>query len=306
MSNKPSGNMETVYQTEAQWTADTRVFGADVVAITTDGANAGKHKLFKGTGRWSTLSYVEDGGGGGAVDSVNTQTGVVVLDATDLDIIDFLLVYGAGTPGANGVYPYVGQSNSKPSYQKGSGNGSHLVTWGAVSSQWTIGLVDLSPVYYYNSTDDVATPDLATFTVTAGAGPVPTVVLFTGTVQQALQAMAALEGSRGPIPKVYAFIASQSGTDAPVVTVKANTLGGAVVWTYDSTGVYFGTLAGAFLASKTIILTPLVAVPGGIENGATIYLARQSDNEISITTNDGGAAADGMLNNTGFKLEVYP
>ena len=303
--NKPSGNAETVYQTEAQWTASEQVYGADVIAITTDGANAGKHKLFKGTGKWSTLSYVEDGGSG--VTSVNGDTGpAVVLGAEDIDVIDFLLVYGAGTPGANGVYPYVGESNSKPSYQKGTGNGSHLVTWGAVTDEWTIGLVDLSPTYYYNSTDDVATPDLATFTVTAGAGPVPGVELFTGTVQQALQALAALEGSRGPIPKVYAFIASQSGTDAPVVTVLANTLGGAVVWTYDSTGSYFGTLAGAFLASKTIILTQLVAAPGGIENGATIYLARQSDNVISIITNDGGAAADGMLNNTGFKLEVYP
>jgi len=62
--NKPSGNAETVYQTEAQWTADDRVFGADVIAITVGGANDGKHKLFKGTGRWTTLNYVENGGGG--------------------------------------------------------------------------------------------------------------------------------------------------------------------------------------------------------------------------------------------------
>ena len=303
--NKPSGNAETVYQTEAQWTASEQVYGADVIAITTDGANAGKHKLFKGTGKWSTLSYVEDGGSG--VTSVNGDTGpAVVLGAEDIDVIDFLLVYGAGTPGANGVYPYVGQSNSKPSYQKGTGNGSHLVTWGAVADQWTIGLVDLSPTYYYNSTDDVATPDLATFTVTAGAGPVPGVELFTGTVQEALQALAALEGSRGPIPKVYAFIANQSGTDAPVVTVLANTLGGTVVWTYDSAGAYIGTLSGAFPAAKTIIVTPFAALAADFNNSTYRTLERTTDNTITINTSDGGSGSDGMLANTGFKLEVYP
>lgn len=85
--NKASGNMETVYQTEAQWTADERVFTADVVAVTTDGANAGKHKLFRGTGRWTTLTYVEDGGSGSttvmSVDGVKYDELITLTGTTD-------------------------------------------------------------------------------------------------------------------------------------------------------------------------------------------------------------------------------
>lgn len=50
---------------------------------------------------------------------------------------------------------------------------------------------------------------------------------------------------------VYTALLSQSGTDAPTVFVLQNTLGGPVVWTRDSPGVYHGTLAGAFTANKT-------------------------------------------------------
>jgi hypothetical protein len=51
---------------------------------------------------------------------------------------------------------------------------------------------------------------------------------------------------------VYVALLTQSGTSAPVATVIQNTLGGTVVWTRINTGVYIGTLAGAFPEDKTI------------------------------------------------------
>jgi len=52
--------------------------------------------------------------------------------------------------------------------------------------------------------------------------------------------------------KVYTALLTQTGTTAPVATVLENTIGN-IVWTYDSTGFYFATLAGAFISGKTTL-----------------------------------------------------
>lgn len=48
---------------------------------------------------------------------------------------------------------------------------------------------------------------------------------------------------------VYTALMSQSGTNAPTVTILENTIGD-IVWTYSSVGSYNGTLSGAFPANK--------------------------------------------------------
>lgn len=53
--------------------------------------------------------------------------------------------------------------------------------------------------------------------------------------------------------KLYVALLTQTGTDAPVATVLQNDLGGEVVFTYNGAGDYRGTLAGAFLAAKTVV-----------------------------------------------------
>lgn len=53
--------------------------------------------------------------------------------------------------------------------------------------------------------------------------------------------------------KLYVALLTQTGTDAPVATVLQNDLGGTVVFTYSGAGDYSGTLAGAFLAAKTVV-----------------------------------------------------
>lgn len=62
--------------TEAQWTANTNVYAEGIVAITSDGSNAGKTKVFDGSHYWSQLSYTDSGGGSVTSDNV-TVTGTM-------------------------------------------------------------------------------------------------------------------------------------------------------------------------------------------------------------------------------------
>lgn len=60
-------------------------------------------------------------------------------------------------------------------------------------------------------------------------------------------------GGSEPAYKVYTALLSQEGTDAPVATVLENTLGGYIVWSYYTEGIYNGELLGAFTINKTDI-----------------------------------------------------
>jgi len=80
--------------------------------------------------------------------------------------------------------------------------------------------------------------------------------------------------------KVYTALMAQNGTNAPVVTVLENTLGGDIVWTYVSTGRYFGTLNGAFIENKTFLLSSVKTnsdVPF-----SEIHFSRWSVNSVQI------------------------
>jgi len=89
-------------------------------------------------------------------------------------------------------------------------------------------------------------------------------------------------GSTSTEPLVYVALITQSGTDAPVATVLKNTLGGTVVWTYDS-GDYLGTLVGAFTENKTVIFI------GTNDAGAGYGQLWYSDDIIGITNTSGYA-----------------
>lgn len=108
----------------------------------------------------------------------------------------------------------------------------------------------------------------------------------------------------GVQPKVYKAILNQTGTDAPVATVLVNTLGGTVVWTRDSMGVYSGTLAGIFLASKTLVFLGGLADPA---NGYYSYAANEgAPDVVAVKSYSGGFAADAILGDTSIIIEVYP
>lgn len=99
---------------------------------------------------------------------------------------------------------------------------------------------------------------------------------------------------------LYSALLSQSGTDAPVATVLENTLGGTVVWSYNSQGDYAATLTGAFPSGKTGVFM-------GNTNAAFWYGYRQSDNEVFIQTlNTSEEKIDEGLLDTIIEIRVYP
>lgn len=101
---------------------------------------------------------------------------------------------------------------------------------------------------------------------------------------------------------VYTALLSQSGTDAPVATVLENTLGGTVVWTYDSVGYYIGTLAGAFAADKTAM-----DISNNFGIGRIYSIAWIDANSIGVESGQtGGANTDDFLDKTKVEIHVYP
>lgn len=139
----------------------------------------------------------------------------------------------------------------------------------------------------------IATTASPTFTGTPTA---PTAILGTNTTQIATTAF--VQGIR-PY-KVYTAMLTQTSTSAPTAKVLENTLGGTLVWTYSSIGVYVGTLTGAFTVDKSpIILTSNnsgVTLTGG---------ASGSTNFVGIETRTGGTLTDGLMTDSFIEIRVY-
>lgn len=109
---------------------------------------------------------------------------------------------------------------------------------------------------------------------------------------------------------VYSALLSQTGTNAPTIesngsganTPFQNTLSGAVVWSFSGTGIFVGTLAGAFPVGKVAIIFgageayPYFLGGGNGGDGDSIYIA----------TNDAfGAPSNDLLVNQYVEIRVY-
>jgi hypothetical protein len=107
--------------------------------------------------------------------------------------------------------------------------------------------------------------------------------------------------------KVYRALLTQSGTSAPVATVLENTLGGTVVWTRDSTGVYTGTLASAFTANKTMLFCGSGQTSDGWSVSVLAGLLNPTTSTIRVFTNSADQnPLDDELANTSIEVLVYP
>jgi len=87
-----------------------------------------------------------------------------------------VLVAGAGYAAVNGTYVYSGLSDGKAYYAKDAA----YIAWSSGRSRWDI---VVSTLQIYQSTDDVATPDLVTTWTLGmyGLNPIPTVTLYYST-----------------------------------------------------------------------------------------------------------------------------
>lgn len=105
--------------------------------------------------------------------------------------------------------------------------------------------------------------------------------------------------------KKYVALMSQTGTDAPTAIILENTIGN-IIWTYDSVGIYIGTLAGAFPINKVWISQ------GNTISGQYAYAADANIPPDSIYLNIYEFEApdwqpqDGKLVKTPLEIRVYP
>ena len=101
-----------------------------------------------------------------------TSSRTLVCDSASGGAYPDIIVSGAGTSDVNGVYSYAGELYGKPYYESGVNEILWVDFFGF--KLWSIA-VDTTNIY--ESTDDVATPDLVTTwtAVNDGIAPVPTV-----------------------------------------------------------------------------------------------------------------------------------
>lgn len=100
--------------------------------------------------------------------------------------------------------------------------------------------------------------------------------------------------------KVYTALLTQTGTDAPTVTVLQNTTGETITWTRNTTGIYWGTISAPLTLAKTAVL--IQQTFGG--NNMTARAANTNTIEITTKLMD-NTALDGILNKTTIEIKVY-
>jgi len=105
--------------------------------------------------------------------------------------------------------------------------------------------------------------------------------------------------------KEYVASLSQTGTDAPVATVLKNTLGGTLVWSRGSAGLYQATLAGAFPTGvrTVIVLDPDNALSLYANEAVRASATRTTSDAVEITFSDSG---DDWMSEWHIDIKVYP
>jgi hypothetical protein len=100
----------------------------------------------------------------------------------------------------------------------------------------------------------------------------------------------------------YIALISQSGTAAPTVIELENTIG-PIVWTRNSTGIYYGTLTGVFTLDKTYVMLSQV------ELNSIVMADRANSNIIQIDTTNlhspTAAHHDSHLKKNTLEIRVY-
>jgi len=109
-----------------------------------------------------------DTGDGGQFDVVNLESGYQTAGA--------ILVSGAGSGSVNGIYVLDGTANGKTKYKKDNADPDQTIEW-TIWGNWALYGYD-DDVWYY-SLDDVATPDLASWSTSNGTAPAPTITTTT-------------------------------------------------------------------------------------------------------------------------------
>lgn len=144
--------------------------------------------------------------------------------------------------------------------------------------------------------------ELPTVTSTADT----TFVVITDTVTSQKIAISDLRKTLIPY-SVYKALITQSGTGDPTVIVLENTLGGDIVWTRSSLGIYNGVLSGAFPDANKFFAKNGFVMNVDVSSVAIkpFGISRVDSDNIKIQTGTTSTLQDGVLNSTPIEIQVY-
>jgi len=115
--------------------------------------------------------------------------------------------------------------------------------------------------------------------------------------------------------KVYTALLTQNLVDAPTSIVLENTIGN-IIWSFDSNGIYYGTLTDAFPVNKTFLQGPIgssgkiygtAAYNDDFTNiGTFIMVTRENDNQIRVTSLiESEMLTNGLIKDFPIEIRVY-
>lgn len=103
--------------------------------------------------------------------------------------------------------------------------------------------------------------------------------------------------------KQYTALISQSGTSDPTAIVLGRNEIGTIVWTRSGTGIYTGTLSGAFTSNKTWLT---VTNTDETSTQTHVRLVRTGANTVLLTTYNGSFTPTDVFTNVALEIRVYP
>ena len=112
--------------------------------------------------------------------------------------------------------------------------------------------------------------------------------------------VANLKASLGVNYTKLVVLISQSGTNAPTLTILENTTGATFSTVRQAQGVYqITTLSSVFTANKTLILANNFTYP------YTVDISRTGVTNLTIGTYDGVSTSDDVLLNSSLEVRIY-
>jgi hypothetical protein len=109
-------------------------------------------------------------------------------------------------------------------------------------------------------------------------------------------------------PKIFKFIASQSGTNAPSITILENTLGGEPVPSYGAVGEFNFTLAGVFSGTVVSPQNAMRTHSAMMDDFYNLYVSKTNNDVLRVATSvaDNSTRVNGALYNTLIEVLIYP
>ena len=141
---------------------------------------------------------------------------------------------------------------------------------------------------------------ISTLTELTTATDASEIVINDGTPTTKKITVANLKASLGVAYTKLVCLVSQSGTDAPTLTILENTTGATFSTIRQAEGVYqISSSTTAFTADKTIVLSQNISYPYRID------MYRTGGDKITIGTYDNSGTSDNVLVNSSLEVRIY-